>query len=131
MSAVPESSQQAFDEGRIGAFEFGIDNVNRIAFVDAMRQVRNQIVHEGGEANTLRPFDEIDLFDGELGYLDKWFSEKYPEYACGDGMGAEVSVSAKLLERNTNSAIELIGWLAGELRKRELAVAKNSTSADH
>jgi hypothetical protein len=99
---------------------FGIDfesNKERIAFVEPLQAVRNQIVHDGGEANTLKPIAEIDLSAGQLDFLDKRFSEKYPEYVSGD----EVSVSAELLEKNITYSIDLVGWLAGELRKKELA----------
>jgi hypothetical protein len=39
----------------------------------------------------------------------------------GTGIGAEVSVSQELLDKNIKASIELVGWLAGELRTRELA----------
>jgi hypothetical protein len=103
---------------------FGIDfqaNTGRIAFVEPMREVRNQIVHEGSEANSFLPIGEMDLQGGDAGYLDMWFSKKYPQYTSGQGMGAEVSVSQELLDKDVKSAIDLVGWLAGELRKRELA----------
>src|SRR5271157_5773413 len=59
---------------------FGIDfkaNAGRIAFVETLREVRNQIVHEGAEANTVKPLHKMDLNSGDAGYLDMWFSEKY------------------------------------------------------
>jgi hypothetical protein len=110
---------------------FGIDfvtNAHRIAFVEPMRSVRNQIVHEGGEANTLKPFDFIDVNGGNAGLLDLSFSQKYPEYVSGDGIGAEVSVSQEQLQRNIDSSVDLVGWLAEELRKRELlSIGKQGT----
>ena len=45
-----------------------------------MREIRNQIVHEGSEANTLKPLGDILTTGDEKGHLDVWFSEKYPEY---------------------------------------------------
>jgi hypothetical protein len=105
---------------------FGIDfeaHKERIAFVEPMREVRNQIVHDGGEANTIKPMDKTELIDAQLDYLDKWFSNKYPEYVHGDEGGAEVNVTEELLEKNINASIELVGWLAGELRKKQLASA--------
>jgi hypothetical protein len=98
-----------------------ISDANRIAFVDTMREVRNQIVHDGAEANTVKPFDEIDLNSGDAGYLEMWFSEKYPQYVFGSGSSAEVSISQKQLEEHIKSSVALVGWLAGELRTRELA----------
>ena len=62
---------------------------------------------------------------GDSGWLDMWFSRKYPEYVEGVGMSAEVRVSQELLDKNIQGAIELVSWLAGELRKRELATMKS------
>jgi|SRR5580692_138214 hypothetical protein len=99
---------------------FGIDfraNVDRIQFVETMREVRNQIVHDGGEANTFKPNDEIDWHADVVAYLDCSFSEKYPDYVSGD----EVSVSREQLEMAVEASVNLVGWLAKELRTRELA----------
>jgi len=108
---------------------FGIDfdgNASKIAFVETLREVRNQIVHDGSEANTLEPLDEADASGDDSGWLDMWFSGKYPEYVDGEGMGAEVSVSQELLDKNIEASIELVAWLAGELRRRELSSIKNT-----
>ncbi|MGH9352406.1 MAG: hypothetical protein ACRD2G_09625 [Terriglobia bacterium] len=102
-------------------------NAAQIAFVDALREVRNQIVHEGGEANTLKPISELDPYGDAAGILDLSFSKKYPQYVCGEGMGAEVSVSEALLEENIEAAINLVGWLAAELRRNELASIQNTS----
>jgi hypothetical protein len=102
---------------------FGIDfasNAHSIAFVETMREVRNQIVHDGGEANTLKPLDSIDVNGGDAGLLDTWFSEKYPDYVSGEGVGAEVSVSQEQLQKHIDASVDLVGWLASELRERAL-----------
>jgi hypothetical protein len=102
---------------------FGIDfdaDKDRIAFVNTMREVRNQIVHDGSEANTFKPLGEIDWNSGDAGYLDISFSEKYPEYVWGTGMGAEVTVSEEQLQKAIKASVDLVGWLAGELRAKEL-----------
>ena len=99
---------------------FGIDfsaNADRIAFVETMREVRNQIVHEGAEANTFKFSDETEWNEGVLAFMNCSFSKKYPDYVSGD----EVSVSPEHLEKAVEASISLIGWLAKELRKRELA----------
>jgi hypothetical protein len=99
---------------------FGIDfraNADRIEFVETMREVRNQIVHDGGEANTFKPNDEIDWRADVVAYLDCSFSEKYPGYVSGD----EVNVSREQLEKDVEASVNLVGWLAKELRARELA----------
>jgi hypothetical protein len=89
-----------------------------------MREVRNQIVHDGSEANKFKLLEEIDLNGGDAGYVDLWFSEKYPDYVSGSGMNAEVSVSAKQLEATVKGSLSLVSWLAGELRTQELAIKK-------
>lgn len=113
---------------------FGIDfkaNADRIAFVETMREVRNKIVHFGAEANTLKPLNEWDFNDSDAGCLDMGFSEKYPEYVSGSGVGAEVTVSEKQLAEHIEASVGLVGWLAGELRTRELVsigMAQESSS---
>jgi hypothetical protein len=110
---------------------FGIDlideHASRVAFVEPLREVRNQIVHDGGEANTLKRLDESEINGDESGWLDLDFSRKYPQYVQGEGIGAEVNVSQELLDKNIEASIELVGWLAGELRRREVASTKNIT----
>jgi hypothetical protein len=104
---------------------FGIDfsaNEDRIEFVETMREVRNQIVHDGGEANTFKPYDEIDWNEDVVAYLDCSFSEKYPGYVAGD----EVSVSREQLEKAVEASVSLVGWLAKELRTRERASIRKS-----
>jgi hypothetical protein len=102
------------------AERFGIDfsaNADRVEFVETMREVRNQIVHDGAEANTFKPNDEIDWHADVVAYLDCSFSEKYPSYVSGD----EVSVSREQLDKAIEASVNLVGWLANELRTRELA----------
>jgi hypothetical protein len=80
---------------------FSIDfvaNAYRIDFLDPMREVRNQIVHEGGEANPFKAYSATDFELGEEGYLDTRFSTAHPEFVSGTGMNAEVSVSRAQLE---------------------------------
>jgi hypothetical protein len=99
---------------------FGIDfsaNADRIEFVETMRVVRNQIVHDGAEAVTFKFNDEIDWNEGVLAFQDSSFSEKYPGYVSGN----EVSVSQEQLDKAVEASLSLVGWLAKELRARELA----------
>ena len=107
---------------------FGIDfvaNAGRIEFVETMREVRNQIVHDGGEANTFKFNSKTDWNKGVTAFLDFWFSEKYPDYVSGDGIGAEVNVSREQLDKAVDASISLVGWLAKELRAMELSSNKN------
>jgi hypothetical protein len=99
---------------------FGIDfdaNAERIAFVEAMREVRNQIVHDGAEAHTFKFNEDIDWSAGVLAFMDYSFAEKYPEYVSV----GEVSVSEEQLNDFVKKAVSLVEWLAKELRARELA----------
>jgi hypothetical protein len=107
---------------------FGIDfiaNADRIKFVETMVDVRNQIVHEGAEANTFKFNDEVDWNEGILDFLDCRFSEKYPDYVSGDNIGAEVNVSQEQLDKTVEASINLVGWLAKELRAMELSSIRN------
>lgn len=110
---------------------FGIDlsgeHKGRIAFTETMRDVRNMIVHNGGEANKHKFMDDIILDKGEAGLLDISFSEEYPAFVSGSGIGAEVSVSEEQLQSIIEASVNLVGWLARELRARELASLKKST----
>jgi hypothetical protein len=111
---------------------FGIDfeaNKDRIAFVKTMQEVRNQIVHDGGEANTLKPLDEMDWSNGDAGLLDMSFSQKHPEYVSGSGLGAEVRVSEEQLQQAVKDSIELVGWLSTTLRSKELESLRESGRA--
>ncbi|MFZ0278240.1 MAG: hypothetical protein WA254_19605 [Candidatus Sulfotelmatobacter sp.] len=104
---------------------FGIDftdNTDRIAFVEPMREVRNQIVHEGAEAQTFRYLGDTDWNDGVLAFMDTSFAEKYPAYVSEDGN--EVNVSEPQLKNAVESSVKLVGWLATELRAKELAFIK-------
>ncbi len=106
-------------------FQIDLENSPRIAFTEPLREVRNQIVHDGSEANTFKLLDEADVTGDERGWLNMQFSRKYPEYVSGEGIGAEVNVSQKLLDENIEASIALVGWLTKELRTRELASVKN------
>jgi hypothetical protein len=104
---------------------FGLDftvHADRIAFVEPMREVRNQIVHEGAEAQTYKFQDRIDWGEGVLAFIDNSFAEKYPD--CVSENGSEVNVSEVLLKNAIESSVKLVGWLASELRKRESAHIK-------
>jgi len=106
---------------------FGIDfkaNADRIAFVETMRNVRNRIVHEGGEANPpkmSKPVRKTDS-DSDEPSLDLSFSKRYPAYVSRSGIGAQVSVSEAQLAEAVKNSIQLVGWLAGQIRKKEMEV---------
>jgi hypothetical protein len=103
------------------------EHKDQIAFAKTMRVVRNRIVHNGGEANKYKFMDEIDMDKGDAGFIDMSFSEKYPAYVSGSGIGAEVSVSKEQLQSMIDASVNLVGWLSKELRARELASIKKNT----
>jgi len=101
---------------------FGIDFVvhkDQIAFVDVMNDVRNQIVHDGGEAQPFKFLYEFDVKDANPQYMDTSFAEKYPGYVSEDG--SEVNVSEQQLKDAIDASVGLVKWLAVELRMKELA----------
>lgn len=104
---------------------FGIDfavHKDRIAFVDVMNVVWNQIVHEGAEAQSFKFQYEIDTSDANAQYGETWFADTYPAYVSEDG--SEVKVSEEQLKHFIDSSVDVVKWLASELRMRELAYIK-------
>jgi uncharacterized protein YggL (DUF469 family) len=100
---------------------FGIDfavHTDRIAFIDVMNDVRNQIVHEGAEAQTFKFLYEVEANDTNPQYMETWFTETYPGYVSEDG--SEVNVSEQQLKDAIDVSVGLVKWLASELRMREL-----------
>jgi hypothetical protein len=91
--------------------------------VDRYRRARNRIVHNGGEANSYLPFDEIDFEAGLDGMLDLNFSRNYPEFVTGEGNNAEVEVTDELLEFAVNQSCDLVTYAAQQLRAKELEFA--------
>ena len=91
-----------------------------IQWVDPYRRARNRIVHNGGEANPMKPFDEIDINGGDEGMYDLSFSKKYCAFVHGSGFSAEVVVTEKLLEHAVKCAIRLVKHAAEDLRRLEL-----------
>ncbi|MCU1247166.1 MAG: hypothetical protein JWQ49_195 [Edaphobacter sp.] len=108
---------------------FGIDveaNANKIAFAIPLNDVRNQIVHDGGDANPPLSFEKCTLEGGDADYLDLSFSTKYPEYVDGTGSMAEVKVTKEQFDKVFDASIARVKFLAAELRKREMAYVKQS-----
>jgi hypothetical protein len=122
---------------------FGIEvraQTERIAFIDPFREVRNQIVHDGGIANPYkllmdvqdvgsRPDERAITFDFD-DLLDLRFSQAYPHFVQGEGSSAKVRVTQEQLQSMTSSAIELVEWCAEQLRERELEVATADDEAN-
>ena len=91
------------------AERFGIDfssNTDLIDFIEPMREVRNQIVHDGGQANPFKPLDVCSLDMSIDDMVDREFSTKYPQFVSGEGPNAEVNVSQERLE-----------FMTGEIRR--------------
>jgi hypothetical protein len=113
---------------------------NRIAFIQPLRDVRNQIVHDGGVANPYKFRQDIQeaRFDQEREgmpfdpnqMLDLRFSTAYPDFVDGEGSNAEVAVSQEQLESMVKSSLELVKWCAVQIRAKELALAKADDDAN-
>ncbi|MFI5089636.1 MAG: hypothetical protein ACHP7P_06220 [Terriglobales bacterium] len=112
---------------------FGMDfdaNAGLIAFVEPMTAARNQIVHEGGQANPFKSLDALDLDADFDDMLDLSFSKKYSQFVQGESFGAEVSISEEQLEAMIKSSVQLVKWCAHELRMQELASAIKDDDAN-
>lgn len=111
---------------------FGLDiaaNQEHIAFAAPLNDVRNQIVHDGGQANPELLLEKCNLEGGDAGILDLKFSTKYPEYVEGSGMLAEVNVSMEQVRRFGDQSLELLKWVSSELRKKQLEFVETEKRA--
>lgn len=108
---------------------FGLDfshHQETISYLDRLRLVRNQIVHDGGEANKMKPLGESKILpDGTFDMLDTKFSDKFPEFVRGSDFSAEVEVSEQQLDLGIERSIEMVKWISEQLRAKEL-VAVNT-----
>jgi len=95
-----------------------------IQFIDPLRKARNMIVHKGGEANPPKALEDMELNAGDEGLYDLSFSKKYPQLITGEGYAAEVSITQEHLEAAVEKSVNLVRYVSGELRSRELDVAK-------
>jgi hypothetical protein len=121
MTNLSEFKRLWLEYGERFAIDFNA-HADLISFVEPMRVVRNQIVHEGAEAHTFKYHDDVDWNDDSPAYMDTSFAEKYPDYASEDG--SEVNVSKQQLKNAIEASVKLVEWLASELRTRELAHIK-------
>jgi hypothetical protein len=97
---------------------FGIvfsDHQKETAFLHPLIQVRNKIVHAGGEPNKRLAIDDIELEAGDEGFYDLTFSKKYPEFIEGEGGSAQINVSLQQLHKAVESSINMLGWISEEL----------------
>jgi hypothetical protein len=90
-----------------------------IAFIEGFRRARNLIVHSGGEANPLKSGSEIDSTTEFEDMRDTSFSSKYPKFVDGEGYNAEVQIIEKQLDYAIRKSVELVKWLAVELRTKQ------------
>ena len=105
---------------------FSIDfmaHADRVAFTEVLKEVRNHIVHEGSEANSIKANSFAALDAGEDAWLDKSFSTAHPEFVAGTGMFAEVEVKDEQLQEMVESSLVLVDWLAGEPYAQEQTIA--------
>lgn len=101
-------------------YRFGIKcPPKHIAFIEPLRRARNLIVHNGGDANPLKPEEEIDADTAYEDLRDLTFSNRYPKYVTGEGSNAEVNITEKQLEYVIEKSVNLIKWLSIELRAKQ------------
>jgi len=103
---------------------FSIDfkaHADKIAFVEPMVRVRNEIVHEGAEANTWNDATLESVRQGQEPALDTAFSKVYPHFVTGEGWDAEVVVSQEQLDLMCDASVALVRWLATELDAQDQA----------
>jgi hypothetical protein len=103
---------------------FSIDfkaHADKIAFVEPMVKARNQIVHEGAEANTWNEATLESLRQGQPPALNTTFSKDYPHFVAGEGWDAEVVVSQEQLDLMCDASVKLVWWLAAELDAQDRA----------
>jgi hypothetical protein len=105
---------------------FGIDfGAKYIQFIEPLRNARNMIVHNGGDANEPIPITEIDFSKGDEGYCDPWFSKRYPQFVQDIGsLSARVRITEEQQNFAVESAIALVNRAAEQLRAKELEAEK-------
>lgn len=100
---------------------FGLNlSARYVGWIEPYRRARNRIVHNGGEANPMKPFEDIDIDLGDEGMYDMSFSKKHCAFVSGSGFSAEVVVTEKLLDHAVKCAIRLVKHAAEEIRRLEL-----------
>ena len=112
--------QKLWDEYRK---RFGITmQPGLIQWIEGLRRARNLIVHNGGEANPAVPYCEVTADTPFDELWDTSFSSRYPRYVQGQSFNAEVNIPEAELDKCVGKAVELVKWLGGQLRAKQLAV---------
>jgi len=118
---------QLWEEFRV---RFGLDFSpydQHIAFLDRLRLVRNQIVHDGGEANTPKPLAQCSIKpDGTFDMYDTAFSDRFPEFVEGSSFSAQVVVKQEHLDQGIEYSIEIVRWISEQLRAKEIESERQS-----
>lgn len=103
---------------------FGLDFTpyqERIDYLDRLRVVRNRIVHDGGEAKTLRDFGKSKTNpDGSFDMYDTSFLENYTEFVERESSSEMVAVSEEQLDRGIKDSIAIVRWISEQLRTIEI-----------
>lgn len=136
---TPRRNPKSYGKSNMSEFErfwveyeerFSLDftkHRDKIAFTGPLKDVRNQIVHRGGEATPWKRLSEITVLpDGtEVDLWDTSFADKYPEYVHGSGgIDAEVEVTEEQLQTHVDASLQLARWLADELHVQDEAARK-------
>jgi hypothetical protein len=96
------------------------DEKGKIEFIDPLRRARNIVVHAGGEVYKPGVFIGMDTSEIEKEAFDLTFFQDCPHLVEDEGMSGSVHITQQILDEATESSINLVRWLAGQLRQKEL-----------
>ena len=82
---------------------------------------RIHIVHNGGEAVKAKPSDQVTEATPFTDHWDHRFLDQFPDFVDGEGFTAKVRVTEDQLTEAATKAVELVKWVAGALREKQLA----------
>ncbi|MCU1247165.1 MAG: hypothetical protein JWQ49_194 [Edaphobacter sp.] len=100
---------------------FGIKfNAKHIQWIEPLRKARNLVIHNGGQANPLKPQLPNSRNKNVEELRDYSFSKKYRQFVEGKGDSAQVTINDKQLKFALNNAVELTNWLAVEMRSKQM-----------
>ena len=103
-------------------FELDFSHLHtQISYLDRLRKVRNQIVHDGGDAAVLKPFEMRDITkDGTFDMYDTSFAKDFPEFTCGSDYNAQVVVTEEQIEQGIDYSLQIVKWISEQLYPLEV-----------
>ena len=93
----------------------------QISYLDRLRKVRNQIVHDGGDAAVLKPFEKREIRnDGTFDMYDTSFADDFPEFTNGSDYNAQVMVTENQIEQGIQYSFQIVKWISEQLYSLEV-----------